>query len=687
MFSPVQSLTGRVTGRIGAVALFPPFPASAWPLSFSVMWRPKLENQQKMKQKNKRSLHLSPLLAGCLLAASMGTGLAQTWANPKTFDSSKGSWITWNGWGMQDDGTMLTWDSTLNVPNDAAMAEGSLRYAFPFVGASDEQMMTFGTLADRWGWDSGTVINCAGNFKALEMDFKLDPATQPTKSGNFGTIQLGLIYLSGQDWKQLKCGELQATAASTSWTHLTFPIDQTAAGLDTVVGYYIYLWSGGEFTNTLMFNVDNIYLKPSTDEPPPPPPTMGLLKAGATGVRVIMDDKNAQWQRNAIATPLDGGPYLWTSQGSYPVSYSCTIAQFPDAVKHYGFEAHMYLVNGDTGGGSQTSGSPDWGVPDLLIFRLENRAEGDALAMIQWKTNYPNANATNVPVSVAAPSAIGTWTVTFTDATHGSLTGPGITATNFTLPADVVANNFSPSTSYVQFGMFKADGPNDGHNNDAYGTFSRVQFTGAAAPFDDDFSGATLTNKYAWRTTSPTSIQYVPPGTAWDITWTTPASGFNATMAASPNGPWTPAKFTSTYRDSAKLHGLIAQSALPGTNASYFRLVKRPFVKLQVLMPGETAAPNTTSGKTGTPTPQAPGVPFNVIVNAVDEFWNVVSSSDMVTITSSDEFAVLPADAELANGTKTFSVTFNNTGAFTVTATDVTDNTKTANTGTATTTQ
>ena len=142
----------------------------------------------------------------------------------------------------------------------------------------------------------------------------------------------------------------------------------------------------------------------------------------------------------------------------------------------------MYLVNGDTAtAGDQTSGSPDWNVPDIFIFRLENTAAGDVLAQIQWKTNHPASNATNVPVAVNAASALGTWTVTFTDSTHGTLSGPGITATNFTLPEDVVLNNFSPATSFLQFGMFKADGANDGHNNDAHGTFSRVQFTGAAA--------------------------------------------------------------------------------------------------------------------------------------------------------------------------------------------------------------
>ncbi|MHB8651057.1 MAG: invasin domain 3-containing protein, partial [Gaiellaceae bacterium] len=93
--------------------------------------------------------------------------------------------------------------------------------------------------------------------------------------------------------------------------------------------------------------------------------------------------------------------------------------------------------------------------------------------------------------------------------------------------------------------------------------------------------------------------------------------------------------------------------------------------KLQLLMPGETAAPGTTSGKTGSPSAQVAGSSFNVTVNAVDANWNVVSSiTHTVAITSSDANATLPANAALSSGTQTFAVTLNTAGAATVTATD-----------------
>src|SRR5438477_372710 len=102
--------------------------------------------------------------------------------------------------------------------------------------------------------------------------------------------------------------------------------------------------------------------------------------------------------------------------------------------------------------------------------------------------------------------------------------------------------------------------------------------------------------------------------------------------------------------------------------------------KLQLLVPGETASPGTATGKTGTPTAQTAGTDFTVTINAVDANWNLVSSTHTVGITSSDANATLPANAALVAGTKSFSVTLKTAGSRTVTATDITDGTKTANT-------
>jgi hypothetical protein len=70
-----------------------------------------------------------------------------------------------------------------------------------------------------------------------------------------------------------------------------------------------------------------------------------------------------------------------------------------------------------------------------------------------------------------------------------------------------------------------------------------------------------------------------------------------------------------------------------------------------------------------------------VTVNAVDANWNVVTNvTDTASITSTDANATLPSDAALVNGTQSLSVTLRTAGTATLTASDVTDNTKASNT-------
>jgi len=93
-------------------------------------------------------------------------------------------------------------------------------------------------------------------------------------------------------------------------------------------------------------------------------------------------------------------------------------------------------------------------------------------------------------------------------------------------------------------------------------------------------------------------------------------------------------------------------------------------------MPGETAAPGTLSGKTGTPRAQVSGIPFDINVRACDNTWALVPTiSNSIQITSSDAAATLPQPAQLQSGVRTFTVTFNAAGTFNILAHDQTDNT------------
>ncbi len=93
------------------------------------------------------------------------------------------------------------------------------------------------------------------------------------------------------------------------------------------------------------------------------------------------------------------------------------------------------------------------------------------------------------------------------------------------------------------------------------------------------------------------------------------------------------------------------------TATSIYSVVSRPASQLQVLLPGEFAYPGSALGKTGTPTVEIVGVPFNVTVNLVDEYFNPVAGrTDEVALTSSSGSATIPLFS-LADGTATVSVT------------------------------
>jgi hypothetical protein len=111
---------------------------------------------------------------------------------------------------------------------------------------------------------------------------------------------------------------------------------------------------------------------------------------------------------------------------------------------------------------------------------------------------------------------------------------------------------------------------------------------------------------------------------------------------------------------------LVAGSATPGAAG--------PFTRLRILLPGQSAAPGTPSGKSGVALAQTAGVPFNVTVQSCDDQWNTVTGvSDVIQTLCSDASATLPAPTQIQSGSATLTVTFNAGGTFTISAHDQTD--------------
>jgi hypothetical protein len=275
---------------------------------------------------------------------------------------------------------------------------------------------------------------------------------------------------------------------------------------------------------------------------------------------------------------------------------------------------------------------------------------------------------------------VGTWTITFSQDTNVVITAPGGGTQTNVIPPEVV-DIFKNYSANMQLNFGAVPGQLNLIGQMAVLTGLRITGVPGEPNVSSDFLNQPLDTNLWLVIAQPGGVQQIPTDAVYWINWTLPANGFSLqTKATLGAGMWADSSLGG-WEAAGFHHTLFRQSDLPGVNSGYFRLMKRVPTQLQVLLPGETNAPNTTTGKIGTPLPQTAVNPFDLTVNACDATWHIVTScKDTVDITSTDTTASLPTDTALVLGTVTFSSTlaqpfyFGSTGTWTITASDVTTN-------------
>jgi hypothetical protein len=118
----------------------------------------------------------------------------------------------------------------------------------------------------------------------------------------------------------------------------------------------------------------------------------------------------------------------------------------------------------------------------------------------------------------------------------------------------------------------------------------------------------------------------------------------------------------------------IFASTFFGVGVATAAVVPAGLTQLQLLVPGEAAAPGSFSGRAGAALPRAAGVPFSVLVRAVDPFWNAVTTvTDVVAFGSNASSSSLPSPTALIAGQRFIGgVLILSTGSYALTATDLT---------------
>lgn len=659
------------------------------------------------------NLYAFVALGAVLLVGSAGSARAQsvltntyiqtfsTGGNSTPFAGSGcvAGWLYWYSiYGNVD----MTNDPSMDAGGDPT--SGSLKVYIPF-GPSGNQQYFFGSFDDAYGYDFTETANGL-LFTNVTFDIRVAPGTQPDSSGDFGSLGVG-FYQTGTMGNVTIPG-----AASNGWVHLSVPVDHTISGINSVAAFLFgYTSYSGYPTNPITFWLDNVAL--NLGGPPPPPPTLSLEKP-VPGLNVI-DSPNGVNDRESIMSTTTSG-ISWVNNAG-PVTYSFTITNFPNSAAYPGFAAYMFLIPGPFDAeGAQTGPyanipsyetAPDYNETNVVFLDLENgsynvtnagtvTAITGAVAYLRYKVNEPNGNSmiygtglyTNTPGSgstnygsgtlggVNSPTAVGTWSITFNNNTSVTLTAPNGNSSSFTMPAYDAAM-FSDANGFI---LLIGSQPNSTGNVGQKVVYSSVRIQGAAVPLNDNFLADPVLNTNEWTllASAPAGVLVVPTNSAFWVDWTLPDIGFSlqtsATLTGGPSA-WTASPIAPVGQIGSLRKTLIPASSLPGSSDGFFELVQHTFTHLQILLPGETNAPNTSTGKIGTPTPvslSGNGGFENVTVNAVDSNYNIVSGvTDNIQITTSDGGAFTPLDTPLVNGTATIQgLDFQDEGSWTVTATD-----------------
>ena len=589
--------------------------------------------------------------------------------------TSVASWIYW--YNTPGGNTPMYGDVGIDA-NNKTNTSGALEVDSPF-GTGGTQNVFFGTFGNGGGYDFSVEANLI-NYTNISFDIMVPKGTQPDGNGNFGSIGVGIIN-SGYGYEQFAQPTIPG-AASNGWVHIVVPIDQTKPNLATVPGIAFDFNNYGGYPQFPFTNyIDNVQLNLSPVKIPPPK-LAGTLRPATVGLNEIATANGQPYNRYQVETVNNSG-LGFLDQPS--VTYSWNIQSFPKANADT-FQQHFFIADGVPGPYDQ---AVDYNFANVIIITVQEAANGVANFDFRYKTNEPAGNGmvyngtspTNTasnpngwPIqpfaTLNAPTPVGNWSITFSDVTNVTVTGPGGVSTNFVFDYASAELFQDPATLVLGSQPNDASGYGQGV---VYGSFA---VSGNDSPFIDQFTNDASLDPSVWQDLSsdPNGDILVPTGNDW-LDWSLPDSGFSLQTAATLNGgpiSWVSLSPT-TIQNNGSRQALIPLTSLVGTNQGYFRLIERIPYQLQVLLPGETNAPNTLTGKGGTPTPQSVGGEVDAIVNLVDVHWNIISSSDSVTVTSvTDPTAGTTLATPLVNGTVTIPFFFDTAGSQTLTATDTT---------------
>jgi len=287
--------------------------------------------------------------------------------------------------------------------------------------------------------------------------------------------------------------------AGTGYQHYSIPLssfrnssfDVTGSNFCVGIGYVSYPANLPGPTETFDFAYFQIAM--ATNPPPPPRPQMNVL-AAKPGLRIFQKCSDAVYTQEGIGT-VDGGisPNQSWVGGTFPKSYAITFADF-DTVA--GYTMNVQLCPG------AAPGNP-YGVygaaNDLLWTITSGGGTSGFRTYVGYKINSinnSNGGETNVLLATTTTTCTngrGTWTLTFTSDTHGTVTAPTGLVGSFDMDPSVPPQFVDPLT--VLFGT--SAGATGGFGQ--FVDIARITITNVAGiNEDDDFTKDDVLNTALW---------------------------------------------------------------------------------------------------------------------------------------------------------------------------------------------
>jgi len=589
------------------------------------------------------------------------------------------SWGNWFGSVFQG----VSWDSSNDASNNPASGAMMVNLNFP---GGNQYVMWDGAGPNYAPLDLNVWTNLSFDIRydqtsAIRTNTGGGNGSLGTNSLDFGYMRVGSRGPSfSQDW--IYYFAISATNGAgdpnTNWNHVSVDLrtvtqsysDLSAGLVNLIFGMDANAYGNAPLRGPQIYWVDNIKL--TGQIPHPAPPKLSFEK---TKPALRLFGGAGQFGRAQLQMVDTGESWI---NANFPVTYSFTVND--NATSPGGLDYHIHFIQGNNGysGADYTDNNVLW--LQIVSGTGTNTA---CVANLSWKTNAPASNPNNHTVALQITNAVlaGTWTVTFLSNTNGTLTAPGAAAAPFSIAMDDVdAQADFGNPMEIRFGIQNNGNTANGGIPHDWSNILVTNTLGAQVYEDFTKKGTNVLDNTIWdlgHSDGVGVVNLVPTNAPLWLKWSIPDSGF-----ALLNGSkleditnWTAPANVTTLAQATNKWTLLTPSALLSTPNAYYALVNRAYVKLQVLLPGETNAPNTATGKIGTPNSVSinnDGGVANATINAVDATYHIVTTApgDYISVTTSDNNAGLPAPARLVNGTVTEQVNMGTLGPATISATD-----------------